>query len=263
LIMNTRWDEYDLAGRIIEQEGEEWEIIKFPAVKTQDNVPYDVRKEGEPLWPEKHSLDRLLKVKRDNQVTYNSLYQQDPKPNTEILVHNNWIEVPTWPMLVGADGRLVPMAINSWGLDFGKTTGINALVKHALNGEDIYFEEELYEPGVATKYIADLLRKNGYVDGQPVYCDHLPTKIAELRRLNISAFPAIKGEGSIRAGIDKLKEFKCHYTKRSANLRKELAAYQYVTYGNLITAIPVDEDNHLMDACRYANYTMSFRQQAA
>lgn len=263
LIMNTRWDQQDLAGRLIEREGQDWEIIKFAALRTTDQVPYDPRPEGEALWESRHSRERILKIKEVSQVTFNSLYQQDPKPNTDILVHPNWIEIPFWPeLLIEKNGKTewVSMEIKSWGLDFGKTTGINALVKHAINGENAYFEENLYEPGVATKGIAELLLANGYVTGTPVYCDHIPTKIAELRRLGIAAFPAIKGAGSIQAGIDKLKEYKCHYTKRSANLKHELNVYQFVTYGDMITNMPVDEDNHLMDACRYANYSTSFRQ---
>lgn len=262
LIMNTRWDRDDLAGRLIMQESDQWEIITFPAIKTQDDVPYDTRTEGEALYPARHSLERLLDIKKKNQVTFNSLYQQDPKPDESILIFPNWVEVPDWPMFeVDKNGVLqyIPYHITSWGLDFGKTTGINALVRTCINGEDIYFDEYLYEPGVATKYIAQILRANGYKNGQPVYCDHIPTKIAELRRLQINAYPAIKGEGSIQAGIDKLKEFICHYTKRSVNIRMETGLYQKEVYGTLITNVPVDAYNHLMDACRYSVYSMSFR----
>lgn len=260
LIMNTRWDQDDLAGRLIEREGDQWDIIKFPAIKTQDIVDYDSRKEGEVLWPSRHSLQRMLDVKAKNQVTFNSLYQQDPKPNTEILIFPDWIEIPEWPTVPDINGNPVPLQVMSWGLDFGKTTGINALVKHSINGENAYFEEVCYEPGLSSKSIVDLLRHNGYVPGVPVYCDHMPTKIAELRRLQIAAYAAVKGEGSIQAGITKLREFKCHYTKRSVNMRMELANYQNVTYGNVITNIPVDDYNHLLDANRYANYSTSFRQ---
>ena len=44
------------------------------------------------------------------------------------------------------------------------------------------------------------------------------------------------------------------------NLKKELNTYQWVTYGKVITNIPVDEFNHAIDACRYAYYSKFFRR---
>lgn len=243
LIMNTRWDEFDLCGRLLKEEPDEWVVIKFPAIKTKDISEYDHRKKGEALWPERHSIEKIMKVKKLNEVTFNSLYQQDPKPNTKLMVFPNWIETPVFPTNVDTI---------YWGLDFGKTTGINALVKHTRLENKRYFDECLYEPGLSAKAIAEILWNEGYIEGQPVFCDHQPTKISALRALGISAFPALKGEGSIMLGIDKLNETENYYTARSKNIRMELGKYQYVTYGSIITRIPVDEWNHLMDSCRYA-----------
>lgn len=247
LIMNTRWDEFDLCGRLIVEEPGEWEIIKFAAIRTKDEIPYDPRKEGEALWPGKHSLGKILGIKQLNEVTFNSLYQQDPKPNTQLLVFTDWIEVPKWPAK--------KISQISWGLDFGKTIGINALVKCGFNGDEVYFHECCYESGLSAANIVEILKANGYHSDQVVYCDHMNDKIAALRSLGISAFPALKGEGSIISGIDKLHSMKCHYTAQSLNIKKELGKYQYITYGNIITRTPVDEWNHAMDACRYGTYT--------
>jgi hypothetical protein len=249
LIMNTRWDENDLCGRLLIEEPGEWEVIKFPAIRTEDVNDYDTRQSGEALWPEKHSLEKILSQKKLSQVSYNSLYQQDPKPNTDILVFPNWIEIPRWHDNVESI---------TWGLDFGKTTGINALIKASTENDDAYFRECLYEPGVSCRAIKEIMILFGYKEGQIVYCDHIPSKIAELRLLGISAFPAIKGEGSISAGIDKLKEYTCHYTA-SPNLKIELNNYQWVCYGKIITNEPVDEFNHALDACRYSIYSRFFR----
>lgn len=260
LIMNTRWDENDLCGRLLTEQPGQWEVIKFPAIKTQDVNDYDCRKEGAVLWESKHSLAKVLEQKKLSQVSFNSLYQQDPKPNTEILIFTNWIEIPDWPTVPGKDGQPVPMETSSWGLDFGKTTGINALIRFALNGEDAYFDEYLYESGIPAETIAkQMLEVYGYKSGTVVYCDHMPTKIATLRSKGIAAQLALKGDGSIDDGIQKLKKLNCHYTKRSVNLKNELNTYQWVTYGKVITNIPVDEFNHAIDACRYAYYSKFFR----
>lgn len=258
LIMNTRWDEEDLCGRLLKEQPEEWEVVKFPAIKTTDINSYDERVEGEALWPERHSLEKIMDQKRLSQVSFNSLYQQDPKPNTDILVFPNWIEIPEWPTVENGRGGRIKLETESWGLDFGKTTGINALVKHGLNGTDAYFEEICYEAGLGANAIKDLLINAGY-GGETVYCDHMPTKIASLRALGVNAVKAQKGDGSIDAGITTLKNLSCHYTSKSTNLKNELNNYQWVTYGNLITNIPVDDFNHALDACRYSHYSKFFR----
>lgn len=261
LIMNTRWSDNDLAGRLLQEEPDEWVIIKFPAIRTEDINNYDIRQEGEALWPGRHSLERILSVKNKNQVTFNSLYQQDPKPNTDILVYGKkpWIEIPAWPDAIDTV---------TWGLDFGKSTGINALIRCAMVGnEDIYFDECLYESGVPVRIIKEVLLQYGYREGEIVYCDHMPTKITELtmetlltdgRKCSVAAFPAIKGSGSVAFGIDKLKEYRCHYTSRSVNIKMELNNYQYVTYGKIITNEPVDDFNHALDACRYGTVSRFF-----
>lgn len=246
LIMNTRWAENDLVGRLIEEETGQWVIIKFPAIRTADVVEYDPRTEGEPLWPSRHSLESVLGQKKLSQATFNSLYQQDPKPNTEILIFPNWISIPEWTN---------PETV-TWGLDFGKTTGINALIRSAWADEStIDFDECCYAPKMPVSAIVEVLLANGYIEGQIVWCDHQPAKIQELRLAGIAAFPATKGPGSLDAGITYLKKFTCRYTARSVNLKYELNNYQWVVYGKIITNIPVDEDNHAADACRYSKYS--------
>lgn len=260
LIMNTRWDDSDLCGRILEEEGDKWVVIKLPAIKTADVNDYDTRAEGEVLWSKKHSLEKILDQKKLSQVSFNSLYQQDPKPNTDILIFSNWIEIPEWPTVDLPDGRKVPMHTDSFGLDFGKTSGINALTRFALNGEDAFFREHLYEAGISAEEIARLLIEVYGYNGEIVYCDHMPTKISALRAKKINAVPAVKGEGSIDDGISKLKALNCHYTADSRNLKKELNNYQWTTYGKVITNIPVDDFNHAIDSCRYAYYSKYFRR---
>ncbi len=250
LIMNTRWDEFDICGRLLAKEPESWEVIKFPAIREKDEVPYDPRQEGEALWASKHSKEKIMDIKTLNEVTFNSLYQQDPKPNSEILVFKNWKQILKWPEeSIGAV---------SWGLDFGKTTGTNALVKCAIVGKDVYLKECLYEKGVPVSVIVKALRDNGYKEGEIVWCDHIPAKVNDLTRSFISAFPAIKGAGSVSAGIDKMNEYNVHYI--GANIKMETSKYQYVTYGNIITNEPVDDWNHIMDASRYGVLSRYFKQ---
>lgn len=79
ILIMTRWHNDDLAGRLIEEMengGEQWEIVEFPAV-AEKNEEY--RKEGEALWPDKYPLEDLQRIKGAVGVRdWASLYQQKP-----------------------------------------------------------------------------------------------------------------------------------------------------------------------------------------
>lgn len=80
LIILTRWHDDDLAGWLLnqmaKQEGDEWEVIEYPAIATKDER---YRKKGEALHPERYPLDALLRIKRTiGDRDWSALYQQQP-----------------------------------------------------------------------------------------------------------------------------------------------------------------------------------------
>lgn len=79
VIIATRWHMDDLVGRILKQEqegGEEWYMISFPAIATEDE---EFRKIGEALWPSKYDLEALENIKKTiGPYDWMSLYQQTP-----------------------------------------------------------------------------------------------------------------------------------------------------------------------------------------
>jgi phage terminase large subunit-like protein len=82
ILIQTRWDIDDLAGRLLKRDND-WEIITFEAIKETENN-YDPRNIGEALWPKKHSLERILRIKETSPITFDSLYQQNPIPTEGI-----------------------------------------------------------------------------------------------------------------------------------------------------------------------------------
>lgn len=103
LIVFTRWNEDDIIGRI-EKSGETiievhswsdiqnipkgaWVRINFEAIKTGEPTEIDERREGEPLWEEKHSLDSLIANRRLDPVQFNCLYQGNPSSVEGRLFH--------------------------------------------------------------------------------------------------------------------------------------------------------------------------------
>lgn len=152
-----------------------------------------------------------------------------------------------------------------WGIDYGYTNDPTALVKIAVDGRKRYCKECSYEPGLSAEQIKNLLLLNGWKDGQPIYSEADPNIINQLRQLALPALPAIKGPGSVAAGISKVKEFECFYTADSVNFEKEITTWKWTTAEDVITGkevmtnIPVDAWNHLCDGARYAIYTDTFR----
>ena len=93
LMVFTRWHMEDLAGRLLEQEGvydpidnpQGWTLISFPAIQNKPPSELDSRAEGEPLWPERHSLTKLLEIKERTPTVFESMYQQNPQPSQGLM----------------------------------------------------------------------------------------------------------------------------------------------------------------------------------
>ena len=85
LLVFTRWHEEDLGGYLLRTEPEKWEIVIYEAIK-ETNREDDPREIGEALWPEQHSLETLLDIRKKNPIIFDSLYQQNPTPKEGLLL---------------------------------------------------------------------------------------------------------------------------------------------------------------------------------
>lgn len=253
LLIMTRWHQEDLAGRILQTDND-WEIVVLPAIKERENSQ-DPRKLGEALWPEKHSLERLLKIKQDTPLTFNSLYQQEPKANKELLIFPDWEEIDSMP---GYNQQ--------YGIDFGFPTGIIEVQWHNKN---LYLNEISYDQTNPTnRKIIRNLKSKGINLSKPFVCDSSePRSITDLNdgaeidgiKYKLNAQPAIKGPDSISFGIGKMQECKIFVTKWSHNLKSELSNYTWMTHNGKITDQPIDAHNHLIDAARYCYTTLALK----
>jgi len=105
LIVFTRWHEDDLAGKLLREHGrydpatnpDGWQVVIYPAIKTGAPTPDDPRAEGEALWPERHSLKKLQAIRARNPHVFDSLYQQDPKPNEGLMYDRGFTEYDVRP----------------------------------------------------------------------------------------------------------------------------------------------------------------------
>ena len=94
----TRRHEDDLAGRLLDrdgtiEEGGKWKVVKYPAIKEDNENPDDIRALGEALFPELHDLERLEDIRDKDNRTFISLYQQRPAPEEGNMVKKDWFEI--------------------------------------------------------------------------------------------------------------------------------------------------------------------------
>lgn len=78
ILIQTRWHEDDLGGRILERESNRWKVVKLPMLATA-NDPLN-RKQGERLWPQWFTEEMIKTAKMDTR-SWNALYQQEPVPD--------------------------------------------------------------------------------------------------------------------------------------------------------------------------------------
>ena len=62
VLIQTRWHEDDLAGRLLEHEGDQWEVLELPALS----------EDGDALWPEWYGKDTLERIKATICLLYTS-----------------------------------------------------------------------------------------------------------------------------------------------------------------------------------------------
>ncbi len=94
IVVQTRWHEDDLAGRLIEQTqtGEEmWDVVNLPAI-AEDNDPLG-REPGEALWPEMFPIEALEQKKRTlGPYWFSALYQGHPTPLEGGILKRDWMQ---------------------------------------------------------------------------------------------------------------------------------------------------------------------------
>jgi len=252
LYIATRWSEDDPAGRLLDRDGNEWDVIKLPAIKERDIVSYDPRKENEVLWEARHSFERMAKIQRTNPVLFNALYQQNPQPSKDILVFPDWSEIDSFPE--------IPFY---YTIDYGHQNDPTTLIKMAnetKNGVKIcYCHELLYQTKLTSEDIVARLKKIG-ITKEVIYVDKNASElITVLKRNKFNIIGTKKGQNSIIAGISTVKEFKVYFTSTSANIRKERNNYSYIVIGSKPTNDPIDSFNHTCDAIRGALFTRFHR----
>jgi predicted phage terminase large subunit-like protein len=75
IVIMQRLHPEDLCGYLIEEDTDDWEVVKIPAIK----------EDGTALWPYKHTLEELVKLRKTNPTNFERQYMQNPVPREGML----------------------------------------------------------------------------------------------------------------------------------------------------------------------------------
>ena len=120
--------------------------------------------------------------------------------------------------------------------------------------ETIYFVDEIYGNKMTNDITAGIIKSRKYTDAY-ITCDSAEHKsTADFRAFGLPAKDAVKGPGSVDYGMKWLQRRKIVIDRRrTPNAYDEFVNYEYERNkdGDIISGYP-DENNHLIDATRYA-----------
>lgn len=193
-----------------------------------------------------------LKRSRLDDINYYNIYYLGEWGELEGIIYN-WDIVDELPDVKFDD--------IFYGGDFGYTVDPAVVIKIYKKANDYWLEEVIYQTGLTNTALADKMKNHNITSTDESYFDSAePKSIQELCDNNINALPALKGQDSVRAGIDYLKECKIHILSGSENIIREQKSYIWKKDkdGNSLN-IPIAVNNHAMDGVRYGIYTYNKR----
>lgn len=115
IVIMQRLHPDDLSGYLIGIEPDVWEVISLPAIQ----------EDGMALWPHKHEIEELNKLRKVNELVFDRQYMQDPRPKEGLVFHES--------MLNFYDGRTFEMEDDEGN---SLVDAITAFVDTADTGED-------------------------------------------------------------------------------------------------------------------------------
>ena len=82
IIIMQRLHEHDLCGYLQEIEPDTWTVLSLPVIQTDPETGEEYA-----LWPMKHNLEELYKLREINPVVFETQYMQNPIPTEGLMYH--------------------------------------------------------------------------------------------------------------------------------------------------------------------------------
>ena len=213
-------------------------------------------------YVEKDGLSILKTTYKDNKfLTKEDVYDLENETDKyyyEVYTLGNWgvlgaLIFKNW--IVEDISDIIPTFDKNFnGVDWGYSTDPFAFIRSHYDKSHkrlyIYDERYLYQASneIAGNEIKPIISR------EIVTCDSSePKSVADFKTIGILAKSAKKGKGSIEHGIKFLKSLEIIIHVDCVNTKMEFSKYKWKEdrNGNVLP-IPVDKDNHLIDALRYS-----------
>jgi phage terminase large subunit len=182
---------------------------------------------------------------KDADPEYWKVYGLGEIANISHIIYTHWKAVDQFPV----GGQTV------YGLDFGYNNP-TALIEVKLYDNTLYWREMLYESKLTNNDLIEKLKTMPELRGKTIIADSAePNRIEEIKRAGFTIEPANK---AVKDGIDFVKAHPFRVDSNSPNLMREIKRYTWKKdkVGTILDD-PVKFDDHLLDAGRYASYSLS------
>lgn len=131
IIIMQRLHKQDLCGYLLETEPDEWEVLSLPALSVDEETGEEVA-----LYPFKHTVEELHKIRAANRFTFETQYQQNPQAINEKLWlfafnrerHTGHVEYdPNAPLVMSWDFNRNPMTCTLFQHVDGQVRGVDCV----------------------------------------------------------------------------------------------------------------------------------------
>lgn len=175
VLIQTRWHVDDLAGRLLQDQGDRWTVLRLPALaETQEERDFNnkrmglpegqpdplFRKPGEPLCPKRFSKATLLEIKRDvGPNAWSAEYQGSPTIAEGNRFKRHWFKLVD---IVPTNARRVRYWDKAGSVGRGAYTAGVLIAQH--NG--IYFVEDAIRGQWSAHDRENIIRQTAELDRQ-------------------------------------------------------------------------------------------------
>ena len=189
----------------------------------------------------------MLYDRRKDPDKYAHVWLGDYQKHTESRVFKNWtVEEFDTP----------EDAMFRFGADWGFATDPTALVRCFIIGRKLYIDYEAYEVGCEIMDTPTLFQTVPESERWPIVADSArPETISHMKKNGYpKIYKAKKGKDSVIDGVEFLKTYDIIVHPRCRHTIDELSLYSYKIDKQTEKVLPIlqDENNHIIDALRYA-----------
>ena len=156
IIIMQRLHEHDLCGYLQEIEPDEWTVLSLPAIQIGEDGTEHA------LWPMKHTLDELHRMRDINPLVFDTQYMQDPTPKEGLMYADGFRTYSRDNLPTGHNAQ------NRWNYTDTADTGSDSLCSICFidTPEFVYVTDVLFTDAsmeITESQTAELLTRNNTV----------------------------------------------------------------------------------------------------